>query len=101
MFTTKTLPNFQNVNFNMNTKQNKEIDNIYKQTLNDIMSEVDFPQCLDFENERAPTNEELNEMDLELENAIKLLTAGSGAVDNTQNRKYNEIDSFLEKYAVN
>jgi len=96
---TNELNNLSNVVNNINSfltsEQNKAIDNIYKETFNSLLSS--FSDSINTEDK--PSDFELDNIDNELENAIKLLSSSiSQKNDNEQTRKYNEIDDFLEKY---
>jgi len=95
--------NLKNVVTNANNKflsseQQAEIDNIYKNTCLNLLSEFTF----DFESSESnetPSSDELNNIDEELENAIRLLSSTSTYSENMeQRRKYNEVESFLQKY---
>jgi hypothetical protein len=93
--------------FKLTSEEKKEVDNIYSQAVKNLLEE--FPEINTFSNEETQTSEEdLDALDRELESAIKLLNASvtsrsSTSANFTQSvnindDKYNDIESFLEKY---
>ncbi len=88
----------ENVNTLMSREQSKEIDNIFKDTYMSLLKE--FPESL--ENEK-PSEEDLNDVDNALENAIRLLSESESSFvsrdeDIEQARRFNDIESFLKNY---
>jgi len=99
------------VSSTLTTQQTKQIDKIYSDTIYNILS--DFPELAGssesseiMENEYKPSNDDLDNMDLELENAIKLLSSSTTSTqydeyEREQTNKFDQVENFLLKYGSN